>query len=132
MINRMLSRKILIKHYLAMVFILEKILHLLLPTLYHVIFVEVFCVRIIGCSNTAYGEKTQVYFGNAINETRFSASQKQCFIFSVANNLLHNTRNKILYSSGLYLFIITHDSGDLYCPPYHCQHSCTSKKCVRA
>ena len=74
MINRILSRKILIKHYLAMVFILEKILHLLLLTLYHVIFVEFFCVRIIGCLNTAYGEKTQVYFGNAINETRFSAS----------------------------------------------------------
>ena len=96
-------------------------------------FCRVFCVRIIGCSNTAFGEKVQVYFGRyAINETRFSASQKQCFIFTVANNLLNNMRNKILYSIGLYLFIFTHDGGDLYCSPYHCQHSCTSKKCLRA
>ena len=92
-----------------------------------------FCVRIIGCSNTAFGEKAQVYIGRyAIKETRFSASQKQCFIFTVANNLLNNTRNKILYNIGLYLCIFTHDSGDLYCSPYHCQHSCTSKKCLRA
>ena len=48
------------------------------------------------------------------------------------NNLLNNTRNKILYNIGLYLCIFTHDSGDLYCSPYHCQHSCTSKKCLRA
>ena len=73
-------------------------------------FVDVFCVRIIGCSNTAFGEKAQVYFGRyAIKETRFSASQKQCFIFTVANNLLNNTRNKILYNIGLYLCIFTHD-----------------------
>ena len=133
MINRMLSRKILIKHYLAMVFILEKILHLLLLTLYHIILCRLFCVRIIGCSNTAFGEKAQVYYGRyAIKESRFSASQNQCFIFTVANNLLNNTRNKILYNIGLYLCIFTHDSGDLYCSPYHCQHSCTSKKCLRA
>ena len=85
-----------------------------------------FCVRIIGCSNTAYGEKAQVYFGRyTIKETRFSASCQQCFIFTVAKNLLNNTRNKILYNIGLYLCIFTHDGGDLYCSPHHCQHPCT-------